>query len=132
MGAKWLGAAVKRKEDPALLTGKGHFVDDIRLPGTLHAAFVRSAHAHARIRGIDTSAARAMPSVHLVLTFADLPQSLRINSLPLLVPHQWNAVASLPLMMRRLTPSQSTYHRKGRIASNALSCSTFTTIRCGS
>ena len=76
MGAKWLGATVKRKEDPALLTGKGHFVDDIHLPGTLHAAFVRSAHAHARIRGVDTSAARAMPGVHLVLTFADLPQPL--------------------------------------------------------
>jgi aerobic carbon-monoxide dehydrogenase large subunit len=87
MGAKWLGATVKRKEDPALLTGKGHFVDDIHLPGTLHAAFVRSAHAHARIRGVDTSAARAVPGVHLVLTFADLPEPLRRNSLPLLVPH---------------------------------------------
>ena len=87
MGAKWLGATVKRKEDPALLTGKGRFVDDIHLPGTLHAAFVRSAHAHAWIRGIDPSAARAVPGVHLVLTFADLPEPLRTNSLPLLVPH---------------------------------------------
>ena len=50
---KFFGAAVKRKEDAALLTGRGHFVDDIRFPGTLHAAFVRSAHAHAKIRGID-------------------------------------------------------------------------------
>jgi carbon-monoxide dehydrogenase large subunit len=43
MGAKWFGAAVKRKEDPALLAGKGRFIDDVRLPGTLHAALVRSA-----------------------------------------------------------------------------------------
>src|ERR1700716_903551 len=71
---KYFGAAVKRTEDPALVTGRGHFVDDIRLPGTLHAAFVRSAHAHAKIRGIDASAARALPGVHLVLTYADLPE----------------------------------------------------------
>ncbi|MGB7037148.1 MAG: hypothetical protein WBD71_16670, partial [Xanthobacteraceae bacterium] len=53
MGAKHFGARVKRLEDPALLTGRGRFVDDIKLPGTLHACFVRSPHAHARIRAID-------------------------------------------------------------------------------
>lgn len=83
---KFFGAAVKRKEDPALLTGRGHFVDDLRLPGTLHAAFVRSAHAHAKIRGIDTSAARALPGVHLVLTFADLPEVVQ-RPFSLLVPN---------------------------------------------
>jgi carbon-monoxide dehydrogenase large subunit len=49
MGAKWFGAAVKRKEDPELLAGRGRFIDDVRLPGTLHAAFVRSAYPHAKI-----------------------------------------------------------------------------------
>lgn len=49
-----------RKEDPTLLTGRGRFVDDIHLPHTLHAAFVRSQHAHARIIGIDIDAARAV------------------------------------------------------------------------
>jgi carbon-monoxide dehydrogenase large subunit len=86
MGAKWFGATVKRKEDPALLAGKGRFIDDVRLPGTLHAAFLRSAHPHARIRRIDTAAARAAPGVHLVLTFADLPEAMRKNALPLFVP----------------------------------------------
>ena len=86
MGAKWFGAGVKRKEDPALLAGKGRFIDDVRLPGTLHAAFVRSAHPHARIHGIDAAAARALPGVHLVLAFADLPEPLRRNALPLFVP----------------------------------------------
>ena len=51
MGAKHFGARITRLEDPALLTGQGRFVDDIELPGVLHAAFVRSPHAHARIRG---------------------------------------------------------------------------------
>ena len=54
-------ASSARKTRP-LLTGKGRFVDDIQLPGMLHAAFARSAHAHARIRGIDAAAARACPA----------------------------------------------------------------------
>ena len=86
MGAKWFGAAVKRKEDPALLAGKGRFIDDVRLPGTLHAAFVRSAYPHAKIRGVRTEAARSLAGVHLVLAFADLPEPLRRNALPLFVP----------------------------------------------
>ena len=75
MGAKHFGARVARLEDPALLTGRGRFVDDIKLPGTLHACFVRSPHAHARIRSIDAAAARAMPGVHAVLTADDLPRA---------------------------------------------------------
>ena len=57
MGAKAMGARVRRMEDPALLTGRAVFTDDIHLPAMLEAAFVRSAHAHARIRGVDASAA---------------------------------------------------------------------------
>ncbi len=73
MGAKHFGARVARLEDPALLTGRARFVDDIKLAGTLEACFVRSPHPHARIRAIDTTAARAMPGVHAVLTADDLP-----------------------------------------------------------
>ncbi len=73
MPTKWVGAPVKRKEDPAFLRGRGRYVDDIHLPGMLEAAFVRSAFAHARIGRIDTSAALRMPGVHAVLTHADLP-----------------------------------------------------------
>jgi aerobic carbon-monoxide dehydrogenase large subunit len=86
MGAKWFGASVKRKEDPALLAGKGRFVDDVRLPGTLHAAFVRSPHPHAKILAVRADAARKLAGVHLVLAFADLPEPLRRNALPLFVP----------------------------------------------
>ena len=86
MGAKWFGATVKRKEDPALLAGKGRFIDDVQLPGTVHAAFVRSSYPHAKIRGIDGSAAKALRGVHLVLGFADLPEPLQENALPQFVP----------------------------------------------
>src|SRR5262245_4666509 len=87
MGAKQFGARVARLEDRPLLAGRGRFVDDIRLPGTLHACFVRSPHPHARIRGIDTSAARAMPGVHAVLTAADLPPRMASGQIPMLVPN---------------------------------------------
>ena len=75
--AKAFGASVRRKEDPTLLRGAGRYVDDIHLPGMLEAAFVRSPHPHARINGIDVSAARAAPGVHAVLTYADLPDGMR-------------------------------------------------------
>jgi len=67
-----VGAAVVRKEDPALLTGRGTYVDDIRLPGTVHMVYVRSYLAHAKIVSIDTSEAVAKPGVLGVWTNADL------------------------------------------------------------
>ena len=76
MGARQFGARVPRVEDPALLTGRARFVDDVKLPGTLHAAFLRSPHAHARIGAIDTALALAMPGVHAVLTADDMPGRL--------------------------------------------------------
>jgi len=87
MGAKHFGARVARLEDPALLTGRGHFVDDIKLAGALHACFVRSPHAHARIRAINAAAARAMPGVHAVLTADDLPARMAGSQIPMLVPN---------------------------------------------
>ena len=87
MGMRFFGASVLRKEDPALLTGKGRYVDDVKLPGMLHAAFVRSTYAHALIKGVDKSAALALPGVVAVLTHADLPEPMRSRRLPLYVPH---------------------------------------------
>src|SRR5580692_637914 len=72
-----IGARVPRLEDFSLLTGGARFVDDIPAPGALHAAFVRSPHPHALIRGIDAGTARAMPSVVAVLTLDDLAPVLR-------------------------------------------------------
>jgi len=68
MGTEGIGARVTRKEDKRFITGKGKYVDDVRLHGMTYAAFVRSPHAHARIKSIDVSAARAMPGVVDVLT----------------------------------------------------------------
>jgi carbon-monoxide dehydrogenase large subunit len=67
-----IGARITRLEDEPLLRGKGRFVDDIALPGQLHVAFVRSPHPHALIRGIDRSAALALPGVHAVLALDDI------------------------------------------------------------
>jgi carbon-monoxide dehydrogenase large subunit len=69
---RYTGTSVKRAEDPRILTGAGRYVDDIKLPGMLHAAFVRSPLAHARVLSVDASAARALPGVVAVLTGADL------------------------------------------------------------
>ncbi len=66
------GQRIKRKEDPALLRGDGRFADDIQLPGMLHAHFVRSPLAHARITGIDTAEALALDGVVAIYTLADL------------------------------------------------------------
>src|SRR6202007_2348536 len=69
---RYTGASIKRSEDPRILTGAGQYVDDIKLPGMLHAAFVRSPLAHARVLAVDVSAARALPGVVAVFTGADL------------------------------------------------------------
>lgn len=63
MSTRWFGAPVARNEDPRLLAGQALFVDDVQLPGLLHAAFVRSDVSHGRIRSLDLSAARAHPGV---------------------------------------------------------------------
>jgi aerobic carbon-monoxide dehydrogenase large subunit len=69
---RYTGASIKRSEDPRILTGAGRYVDDIKLPGMLHAAFVRSPLAHARVLSIDVSAARALPGVVAAYTGAEL------------------------------------------------------------
>ncbi len=75
------GSSIKRREDPRLITGKGVYVDDVKLPGTTYASFVRSPHAHARIKGIDSSAARKLPGVVAVYTGKDLSAG-GVKSLP--------------------------------------------------
>jgi len=69
-----IGMPHRRKEDARLLTGRGRYIDDIVVPQALHACFVRSPHAHARITGIETAQALAMPGVVAVYTGRDLAQ----------------------------------------------------------
>ncbi len=75
-----LGEAVRRIEDDRLITGRGKYVDDVKLAGMLHLALVRSPHAHATIKNIDVSAAAAVPGVETVFTGADLQEQM--GSLP--------------------------------------------------
>jgi aerobic carbon-monoxide dehydrogenase large subunit len=69
---RYTGSSIRRSEDPRILTGGGRYVDDIKLPGMLHAAFLRSPLAHARVTGVEVAAARALPGVVAVFTGADL------------------------------------------------------------
>ncbi|EYB67805.1 aldehyde oxidase [Deinococcus phoenicis] len=78
---KYMGQALKRKEDPRFITGTGQYTDDFVLPGTLHAAMVRSPYAHARITNIDRSSVDGMPGVVAVLTGEDV-QAAGIGPIP--------------------------------------------------
>jgi carbon-monoxide dehydrogenase large subunit len=69
---KWVGQALRRKEDPRMITGRGRYVDDMVVPGMLYMAVVRSPEAHARIVSVDSSAAAAMPGIHGVFSGEDL------------------------------------------------------------
>src|SRR5262245_55942932 len=69
-----IGLSVKRREDRRFLTGRGRFVDDVRPPRLVHAALVRSPHAHARAVEVNARRARALPGVVAILTVADLPE----------------------------------------------------------
>ncbi len=72
MATRVIGKPLKRKEDPRLIQGLAHYVDDLQLPGMFYAAFLRSPHAHARIRSVDLSKARTAPGVLLVLAASDV------------------------------------------------------------
>ena len=82
MAVDVLGTSVKRTEDPRFISGKGLYLDDIKLTGMVHMSILRSPYAHAKIRSIDTSAAKAMPGVLAVFTGADIPY----NPLPMAWP----------------------------------------------
>ncbi|MGN6573292.1 MAG: xanthine dehydrogenase family protein molybdopterin-binding subunit, partial [Pseudolabrys sp.] len=90
--AKIIGRSVARREDPPLLTGRGRFAADINFPGQWIMRVVRSPVAHGEIKGIDTSAARAMPGVHAVWTHEDVAHipriPFRLTGLKTLEPYQ--------------------------------------------
>jgi aerobic carbon-monoxide dehydrogenase large subunit len=93
---KFVGESVPRVEDPRILTGRGRYVDDVKLPNMLHAAFVRSPYAHARIDGIDTSAALAVPGVVAVYTGEDMRTLSHPVGSPLADPATWPEFYALP------------------------------------
>src|SRR3972149_6172712 len=82
MASAIIGAPLKRREDARFITGKGRYLDDIQMPGMAYLAILRSPYAHARIRSIDTSAAKAQPGVVAVFVGSDIPY----NPLPMAWP----------------------------------------------
>ncbi len=91
---RWVGAAVPRKEDEALLTGNGRFIDDMEpMPGIRHAALLRSPHAHAEIGTIDVSHAAAHPGVYGVLTGAEIAAATRPIPSAVRVPIDYYPIA---------------------------------------
>jgi carbon-monoxide dehydrogenase large subunit len=99
MGAKYFGASVRRREDPRFLRGEARYVDDVRLPGLLHAAFVRSPYAHARLAAVRTGAAARMPGIVRVFTFADLARWMK--PLPLFGAVPPGLAARIPMDLRQ-------------------------------
>src|SRR4029453_18950688 len=84
-----------RREDRTLLTGRGRFVDDLAVPGALHLLLARSPHAHARVRSLDTGAARRAPGVVAVVTADDLGS---IGPVPLMRLAPGTLVPEYPLL----------------------------------
>ncbi|HZS48750.1 MAG TPA: glyceraldehyde dehydrogenase subunit alpha [Blastocatellia bacterium] len=76
MASRYVGQKIKRTEDPRLIKGIGHYVDDIKLPDTLHCVILHSIYAHARINSIDTEAAAALPGVVAIYTGADIKDKI--------------------------------------------------------
>ena len=118
-GYRWVGTSVPRREDPRFLTGRGGYVGDITVPGMLHGAVLRSPHAHARIRSIDTSAARALPGVVAVLTGEEA--LAHVNPMPAFcaepVPQHAITVetGALPRRGGRRGRGHRPVHRRGRV-----------------
>lgn len=90
MSGTGIGVSVKRKEDARLITGTATYTDDLQLPGMVYMQMVRSPHAHARIRSIDTAAAKAAPGVVAVYTAADLQSAWKAP-----LPCAWAAYPNL-------------------------------------
>lgn len=93
-----IGRPLSRREDRRLLTGTARFLDDIVIPGVLHATFVRSPHAHARIRGIDVATAATMPGVVAVVTGHDLAEwTNELRMAPPIEGLEPTTIATLPI-----------------------------------
>jgi carbon-monoxide dehydrogenase large subunit len=100
MAAKVFGSAIRRREDPRLITGTATYTDDLTLPGTLHAVILRSPHAHARIKRIDTAKARKADGVVAVYTAADTDAVLKPMPCAWLIPNSELKIAAYPQLAK--------------------------------
>src|SRR3989442_9046775 len=97
--SQMIGARIQRREDPRLVSGHGRYVDDHSPTGTLHMAIVRSPHAHARVRGIETAAAAASAGGAAVYTAADFNKVLRgyLPAPPTVLPEKKEGPDQFPI-----------------------------------
>ncbi len=84
--ASWIGRSLERREDARLLTGRGEYLADVRVPDCLHLCFVRSSHAHAKIKAIRLDAALETPGVVSAITGAELSEEMQGQKIPVLIP----------------------------------------------
>lgn len=98
MSTRIFGSAIRRREDPRLLTGLGTYTDDLSLPGMAHAAMLRSPHAHATIVSLDTSKAAKAPGVLAVFTSKDTTAALKSMPCAWLLPNAGLNIADYPIL----------------------------------
>src|SRR2546422_2330957 len=98
MATRIFGSGIRRREDPRLITGAATYTDDLALPGMVHAAMLRSPHAHARITRIDTSRAKRGEGVVAVYTSPDLGDALKPVPCAWLLPNSNLKVAAYPCL----------------------------------
>ena len=104
-----IGQAVRRVEDQRFLTGAGRYVDDIALPGMCHGVVLLSPHAHARIKKVDVSKAKAAPGVLLVLTGADVAADISARSRPAMMPEDIGAPKGHRIHQQLLTADKARF-----------------------
>ena len=102
MSTRIFGSGIRRREDPRLITGSATYTDDITLPGMVHAAMLRSTHAHAKITKIDTAEAVAAPGVLAVYTGADIDGALQPVPCAWLLPDSNLKVAAYPCIAKEV------------------------------
>ncbi len=100
MATRIFGSGIRRREDPRLITGTATYTDDLTLPGVVHAAMLRSPHAHARIKKIDTSRAKNAPGVVAAFTGADTEGALAPIPCAWLLPNSNLKVANYPCIAK--------------------------------
>ena len=100
MSTRIFGSGIRRREDPRLITGSATYTDDITLPGMVHAAMLRSEHAHAKITRIDTSRAASAPGVVAVYTGADIEDALAPMPCAWLLPDSDLKIAAYPCIAK--------------------------------
>ena len=106
MSAKVFGSGIRRREDPRLITGTATYTEDVVLPDMAYMALLRSPHAHARVRSIDTSRAKQAPGVLAVFTAADTEAALKPMPCAWLLPNAELKVATYP-QLATTTATQS-------------------------